>query len=243
MKKKSISIEELVASTAEKIEDIFKKGEQFTTIVLIDFSWILSDDGKSKLTDKNSVGIILASKDAVDARHEIIFALGHAAGILKTLEIVGEPTAIQLASEAWVSFMEAKDVIAGKPIVKPSNDPARREVLVVSGLDKSLKGSIIIKEITKSMLSDASGKVVSTVRTLKDFEIKKSKGSLTASSFTEKSLLHPFFEQYNKRKISPELKYFKGKLIASEAIAQALNQAMRAACASKDTEVSIIENK
>ena len=112
-------------------------------MVFIDFEWMnasLNAKKKGIETKDATVAILLADEEIVDARHNLMEALGAAATALELLEVAGPPTSVRFVSEAWISKQTE---------MAPSKDPKKAEALIATGADDAGKVALVSKEIKR----------------------------------------------------------------------------------------------
>lgn len=191
------------------VEEAFNKQEGFSTMIFIDYAWI-KPEVESPLVKEGSVALVLGSEGAVAARRQVVASLGAASGLLQLFGLVGAPTGVRIASEAWV----------GENLkLRPSEDPKRKEALFVSG--RAPDGTEIMtgKEIFRGVDGKkGKEKLVVELRPLKQIKTSISEAGDKANNG---SLLSLFWEAYNNRLVIQDQMEDLGRFTEMAAIAKA----------------------
>lgn len=136
-KKKKVKVEvdvkKAVEQTFEIASTLFNKKGGISPMIFCDLSWVNEDIPEMAGLKEGKKGMALILDDeSVNSRRQIIYRLGSAVALLEMLGVVGKPTMARMASEAWSSSnLDSYRM--------PSDDPERKEVLMVSATNRKLK--------------------------------------------------------------------------------------------------------
>lgn len=120
---------DVLSGAMEIAQDIYNKVGGLEPMLSVDFKWAVDFTGH-KGRKESRIGLLLSTAQMLADRIEISGRLGFVAAVLSKLKLTSEPENVLFVSEAWVS---------GDVSTRPSDDPKRKEAVIVAVMDKQEK--------------------------------------------------------------------------------------------------------
>lgn len=172
---------DVIKGAVEIAQDIYDKVGGLEPMLSVDFKWAVDFTGKKK-TVESRIGLFLSNDKMLEDRFEISGRLGFVAAVLSRLGLTSDPENILFVSEAWMG---------SDPSTRPSDDPKRKEVVIVATMDGDAKIHAQSYEILSSYKETQGGHVY-----IQKQIDKNPVGDQDIPNKVESSLLSSFWEIY-----------------------------------------------
>lgn len=126
-----------VQDSFDQLKQKLKSNSQVNPILYVNFEWIrkVAADGSVTQEEFGGFTVDLEDKLAVDARQYLLNALGRVSAMFNLVGIAGSPIMVRLVSTAWMSEQKVKN--KKLKLMRPSEDPNRKEVILSVGMEPS----------------------------------------------------------------------------------------------------------
>ncbi len=131
---------------------IFEERGMLFPALFFDFDWLKA----GSLPEESTTIVVMLIGKIADARSYVMTALGGAFALSEAMGMSSAPKAVRMVIEAWIS--EPKD---GVPPVRASDDPMKKEGVLVCGMNRDKQTLLEMREIVRILdgLEGNSGNV------------------------------------------------------------------------------------